>query len=104
VALLVGLLAERLVESLEASTACSESILILTGITAAIGANPPSHGSDRADCLAATIGGAGWLRPVDGASLVDPNVTHRTGNPSRGRQSYPTSAMKKSSTRLRLMF
>jgi hypothetical protein len=28
------------VESLEASTACSESILILTGITAAIGANP----------------------------------------------------------------
>jgi hypothetical protein len=40
VALLVGLLAERLVESLEASTACSESILILTGITAAIGANP----------------------------------------------------------------
>jgi hypothetical protein len=40
VALLVGLLAERLVESLEASTACSESILILTGITAAIGTNP----------------------------------------------------------------
>src|SRR5271169_902799 len=38
VALLVGLLAERLVASLAASTACSESILILTGITAAIGA------------------------------------------------------------------
>jgi hypothetical protein len=34
------LLAERLEESLAASTACSESILILTGITAAIGANP----------------------------------------------------------------
>jgi hypothetical protein len=39
VALLVGLSAERLVESLEASTACSESIPILAGITAAIAAD-----------------------------------------------------------------
>jgi hypothetical protein len=57
VALLVGLLAERLVESLAASTACSESILILTGITAAIGANP------RKENGAAAAGRALEVRP-----------------------------------------
>jgi hypothetical protein len=46
VALLVELLAERLVESLTASIACSESILVLTGITAAIGAK--ENGAGRA--------------------------------------------------------
>jgi len=39
VALLVGLLAERLAGWLAASTACSELILILVGITTATGAN-----------------------------------------------------------------
>ena len=38
-ALLVGLLAERLAGWLAASTACSELILILVGITTATGAN-----------------------------------------------------------------
>jgi hypothetical protein len=46
------------------------------GVVAVHSCKGAGHGSDCADCLAATVGGAGWLRPVDG--LSSPRVVRRS--------------------------
>jgi hypothetical protein len=64
-----GVVGGAAVESLEASTACSESILILTGITAVIGANPRRG---KGEAGRARAGGA-----LSSCALVAPSMSYR---------------------------